>query len=48
MSGKCITCANSRAIISENGINFICCLSSKKATMCLLGQKDHYIGEKGE
>lgn len=39
---KCQTCLNSRAIISENGIQRRCCLSSKKAVECLIGEVDRY------
>lgn len=40
---KCDTCLFSRAVISENGIHWVCCLTSKKATDCMIGVKDRYI-----
>lgn len=40
---KCDTCLFSRAVISENGFHWVCCLTPKKATDCLLGVKDRYI-----
>ncbi len=48
MSGKCEICANSRIVVSENGIHPICCLSEKKAIDCIAGVKDHYIGIVGD
>ena len=33
---NCEKCLNSRPVISENGIHFVCCLSSKKAVDCML------------
>ena len=41
---RCDTCLNSRLIISENGYNFVCCLSQKKAVDCITKQKDYYAG----
>lgn len=44
MAGKyCDNCLNSRPIISENGIHYICCLSSKKATDCKFGKKNFFV-----
>ena len=40
---KCDTCLNSRPIVSENGIHFNCCLSSKAAMKCMTGEKDGYV-----
>lgn len=40
---KCDYCLNSRPVLSENGIHYICCLSSKKAMDCMIGKKDYYI-----
>jgi hypothetical protein len=40
---KCDTCLNSRAAISEYGVVYLCCLSSKKAVECLSEAKDHYV-----
>lgn len=50
---KCDTCLFSRAVVSENGIHYVCCLSQKKALDCLIGTKDYYDGysdmpKKGE
>ena len=49
---RCQVCLNSRAIVSENGIHWVCCLSEKKTLDCLMGVKDHYDGysdmKKGE
>ena len=39
----CDTCLNSRPIVSENGIHYTCCLSSRAAIQCLTGKKDGYI-----
>lgn len=33
---KCENCPNSRPIISENGLHYICTLSSKKSLQCML------------
>jgi len=38
---KCETCLNARPVISENGMHSVCCLSSGKATECMIGKKDH-------
>lgn len=43
MKMKCDTCLKSRPIISENGIHYICCLSSRSANNCISGKKDKYI-----
>lgn len=40
---KCDTCWNSRPIVSENGIHYICCLSSTSALKCMTGKKKGYI-----
>ena len=40
---KCDTCLNSRPIISENGIHYVCCLSNKASANCLTGKRDQYI-----
>lgn len=40
---KCEGCVHSRAVISENGLHYVCCLSPKKAMQCQLGQLDAYI-----
>ena len=40
---KCQTCFNSRAIISENGLHYICSLSTMKAVNCITKTKDYYI-----
>ena len=39
---KCDLCINSRAIISENGLHYICCLSEKKAMECILNVNEHF------
>ena len=41
---SCQYCLNSRAIVPENGIHWVCCLSEKKALECKRGVKDHYDG----
>lgn len=38
---KCDQCLNSRLIISENGIHYICTLSSKKSYDCLFDKIDY-------
>ena len=40
---KCSVCANSRFVVSENGYFPVCCLPYKKATLCLIGEKDAYV-----
>lgn len=45
---KCEGCAHSRAVISENGLHYVCCLSPKKAIQCKIGQLDAYIGSGGK
>lgn len=40
---KCDTCLFSRAIISENGFHWVCCLTQKRAIDCMNGVKDRYI-----
>ena len=40
---KCDTCLFSRAVISENGFHWVCCLTPQKAKDCILGVKDRYI-----
>lgn len=42
MMSKCDLCINSRAIISENGCHYICCLSEKKAMECILNVKEYF------
>lgn len=32
---KCVGCINSRAVVSENGIHYICTCSVQKAMRCL-------------
>ncbi len=39
----CEKCLNSRLIISESGYHSICCLSSKKATDCMIGTKSQFV-----
>lgn len=39
---KCDLCINSRAIISENGAHYICCLSDKEAMECILNDYSRY------
>lgn len=41
---KCDTCFNSRAVVSENGIHYTCCLPKKQVLDCLMGVKDKYDG----
>lgn len=41
---SCDICLNSRAVISENGVHFVCCLTKKKCLDCLMGVKDSYEG----
>lgn len=50
---RCDTCVNSRAVVSENGIHYKCCLLKKQCLDCLMGVKDSYDGysdmpKKGE
>ena len=50
---RCDTCTNSRAVVSENGIHYDCCLPKKQCLDCLFGVKDSYDGysdipKKGE
>lgn len=40
---KCEECLHSRPIISENGYHYICCLSSKKATDCMIGKESQFV-----
>lgn len=40
---KCELCLNSRTVFSENGVHFVCCLSSKAAMCCRLGTNDSFI-----
>ena len=42
MASKCETCANIRAIISENGVHRICNLSEGLAWLCVIGKVDRY------
>lgn len=39
---KCDTCLNSRPIISENGIKYNCCFSSKRAIKCIMNNWCYY------
>lgn len=49
MASKCETCLNSLAIVSENGIHHICCLSERLALLCVIGKVDRYKTiKKGE
>ncbi len=41
---RCTTCVNSRAVTSENGVKYICCLPRKLAIKCLTLKKDSYDG----
>ena len=36
---NCDYCLNSRPVISENGLHYICCLSSKKAVECQINNR---------
>ena len=50
---RCDVCLNSRAVVSENGIHYVCCLTEKQCLDCLMGVKDSYDGysdmpKKGE
>ena len=40
---KCQRCLNGRVITSENGYHSICCLSQKKAIVCMFGKKNHFV-----
>jgi hypothetical protein len=44
---KCDKCANSRVVISENGLHSICCLSQQKAVDCLFYKKNHFVSKEG-
>ena len=43
-SRRCDVCLNSRAVVSENGVHFVCGLTEKKNLDCLMGVKDSYDG----
>lgn len=43
---KCEKCLYSRMIVSENGYHAICCLSPKKATDCMIGEKSYFATVK--
>lgn len=43
IKNECSMCLKSRPIISENGIHYICCMSSKKAMDCVLGIKNYFV-----
>lgn len=46
---KCDTCLNyCRAVISENGLHFICGLSDRAANNCIMGKKDHYTATESQ
>lgn len=40
---RCDTRFNSRPVVSENGIHYICCLHERTAFNCMIGKKDRYI-----
>ena len=39
----CDTCVNSRPVVSENGIHWVCCLSGMAAQKCLTGSKNMFV-----
>lgn len=39
---KCECCLNSRAVISENGLHYVCCLSQRAAVNCMTGKLSHF------
>lgn len=41
---RCDVCLNSRAVVSESGVHFVCCLTEKETLDCLMGVKDSYDG----
>lgn len=41
--GKCETCINRYAVISENGMHYNCSLSERNFRECIFGKKEHYI-----
>ncbi len=44
----CDRCLHSRAVISENGFHYVCCLTKKQCLDCLMGVKNSFEGLKGE
>lgn len=40
---KCDRCLNSRPIISENGLHYICTLPTKQAVLCMAGMDDKSV-----
>lgn len=43
MEKSCDICFNSRPVLSENGIHYVCCLSDKKAMDCFMGRKSCFV-----
>ena len=43
---KCDRCYNSRPVVSENGLHWVCTLKMKQAVDCLAGIKDWFISEE--
>lgn len=42
MKQKCEICTNSQAIISKDGIQYVCTLSGGLAFLCEIGKVDRY------
>lgn len=43
---KCDRCLNSRPIVSETGLHWVCSLHPKKSVDCFIGAKDWFIPEE--
>ena len=43
---KCDRCYNSRLVVSENGLHWVCTLKTKQAVDCFTGIKDWFISEE--
>ena len=39
---KCNTCANARPVISNNGYHYVCTLSDRKGTDCMMNNYKHW------
>lgn len=40
---KCDSCLNSRQIVSENGMHYVCGLSHREASNCVFSHYKYYI-----
>lgn len=43
---KCDRCLNSRPVVSENGLHWVCTLHYKKSIACFTGEKDWFLSEE--